>query len=293
VGDARPYLEPGPDAIRAGAWCLLTDGREEAAPDRIAAWDMSHTLRLRRHIELDLDRVIAETRLRRPRLAISVVYVSDFEDEACRITLDQETGVVPVEIEVELDGAALGSTVTLLTSLVLTESSAAIQGPVAWRRGSILWQDPRKITLFGNSSQFPLMEIDFTAEGLDPASPWFVQIGPDLELPAMGSILLLLNERFPLVTAAAKELDADRPELAVVRSALYTDVGRVLVETALSHEEIGDDWPDDSLGAVLSALLLSRFSEPVDVLRRIRENEPANWTSLLEARLNFLREPLR
>jgi hypothetical protein len=293
MGEARPYLEPTPDAIKAGAWYLVTDDGEEALPEWIKSWDMSRTLRLRRHLEVDVDRVLADTRLGRARLAFSVVYASDLEDEACRFTLEESGGAVPVELELNLTGPTLGRSVNLQTSLILVDAGNKNSGPVAWRRGSVLWQDPKKIRLHGDSSQFPIMEVDFTASGLDPGAPWFVQIHQDLDLPAMGSVVLLLNERFPLVTEAAKELEGERREFAVVRSALYADVGRVLVEAALSHEDLDEEWPEDSLGAVLAALVASRFSESADELRGIRAEDPAAWAALLQARLNLLREPLR
>ena len=106
------------------------------------------------------------------------------------------------------------------------------------------------------------MEVDFVEFNLDPAAPWFVQVGPDLELPAMGAIVLLLNARFPLVTEATREFTADRPELGVIRSMLYMDVARTLVEIALAHDDLSAEWPDDSLGDVLATLVESRFSDP-------------------------------
>ena len=67
-----------------GGWRLVSDEREEPLPDWIAAWDMSQTLRVRREIEIDLDRVLSQTRLGEDtRLAVSVVYASEFEEEAC------------------------------------------------------------------------------------------------------------------------------------------------------------------------------------------------------------------
>jgi hypothetical protein len=267
--------------------------QEIPLPEWVAAWDLSQTLTVRREIEFDLDRVRADARLPDGQLAVSVVYGSEFEDEACRLPINQPAGTASVALEATLSGRTLGAAVKFHTSLVLDETLNPPGGPVAWRRGSILWQDTRKLRLYGDASQFPLMEVDFRAFNLDPAAPWFLQVGSDLELPAMGSIILMLNERFDLVRDAARELDPDRPELAVVRSALYADIGRVLVETALSHDDIAQEWPEESLGAVLSALLASRFTQPVNELRRIRDNDPATWAALLDARFGFLRAPLR
>jgi hypothetical protein len=294
MGDARPYMGASADAVRAGAWRLVGADRDEPLSDWLAAWDLSLTLHARRQVEVDLDRVFKETQLPSgSRLVVSVVYTSEFEDEAWRISLDDSTGVVPLEIDVELDGPLLGSSLTLNTSLVLAENGLHEDRPVAWRRGSVLWQDPKRIRLYGDSSQFPLMEVDFVEFNLDPAAPWFVQVGADLNLPAMGSILLLLNDRFPLVTEAAKEFEADRPELKVIRSMLYADVARTLVEVALGHDDLLEEWPDDSLGDVLATLVQSRFNDPPHELRQLRDQDPAAWDALVAARFGLLREPLR
>src|SRR5438045_8305374 len=90
MGDARPYVDVAPDAVRAGGWRLVGVEGEEALPDWVATWDMSQTLRVRRQIEVDLDRVFTQARLPTgSRLALSVIYTSEFEDEACRGCLDR------------------------------------------------------------------------------------------------------------------------------------------------------------------------------------------------------------
>lgn len=295
MGDARPYLEAIPDAVRAGAWFADSTDGKQPLPEWVPYWDVSQRLCVKRRIEVDLGRVLSEARLSSDcRLALSVVLASEFEDEGCRVTLAEGDGVIPVDLEVDLDGQSLGSTVMLLTSLVLAEpATSVVEGPVASRRGSILWQDSKRVRLYGETSQFPVMEVDFGDFGLHPGSPWFVQIGSDLELPAMGSILLLLNERFPLVTEAAKEMSVDRPELAAVRSVLFADVGRVLVEFALSQEDLAQEWPEESLGAVLATVVESRFPQSLDELRKLRENDPSQWAATVEATFGLFREPLR
>jgi hypothetical protein len=294
MGEARPYLEASTDAVRAGAWFMDSGDENQPLPEWVPYWDVSQQLHVKRRIDVDLDRVRHETRLSsESQLAMTVVLASEFEDEGCRVTLPSDHGVNCVDLGVDLDGQALGSAVLLVTSLVLAEALGQVEGPVAWRRGSILWQDSKRIRLYGESSQFPVMEVDFADFGLDPGSPWFVQIGSDLELPAMGSILLLLNERFPLVTEAAREMSADRPELAAVRSALFSDVGRVLVEFALSQEDLAQEWPEESLGAVLAAVVEGRFPQSLDELRRLRDNDPSKWAATVEATFGLLREPMR
>jgi hypothetical protein len=294
MADAPPYPVPSEEAVRAGAWTTEIDGSTSGLPDWLPHWDVSQTLRAGRDLEIDLDRVYEESRLPDEcRLGLSFVFTSELEDEACGITFEEARGTVHPRLEIEIPGRLLGSTVLLSTALVLRESARADSGPVAYRRGSILWSDIRRIQLYGDSSQFPITEVDFSECGLDPAAPWFLQIDGDLELPAMGAIQLLLNSRFRLVTEAARHVGTDRPELAVVRSQLFADVGRTLVEFALAHDEPEREWPEDSLGTVLRSLLMSRFREPIGDLHKLRDQDPTIWAAKLAASFALLREPLR
>jgi hypothetical protein len=263
-------------------------------PEWIPYWDVSQELHVARRMAIDLDTVYGESRIpTSSRLGLSVVFASEFEDEIYGTTFDETAGILHSEIEIDIAGRDLGTTVTLLTAVILRDARPQTDQPVAWRRGSILWSDQKRIRLYGDDSQFPVTEIDFSDCGLDPAAPWFVEIGTELELPAMGAVQLLLNSRFPLVVAAARDPDRDRPELAVVRSELFANIGRTLIEFALAQDEIEQEWPDDSLGAVLAAALTSRFNEPVSDLRSLRDNDPAAWAAKTAAAFGLLREPLR
>jgi hypothetical protein len=247
-----------------------------------------------RRIEIDLDRIYAESRIPATnRLGLSVVFASEFEDEIYGATFHETEGTLQPEIEIEIPGHLLGTTVTLSTAVILRDEAPQTDEPVAWRRGSIVWSDLKKVRLYGEDSQFPVTEVEFSDWGLDPGAPWFLQIGPELELPAMGAVQLLVNSRFPLVVAAAHDVDGDRSELAVVRSALFTDIGRTLIEFALAQDDIEQEWPDDSLGAVLSAALAGRFREPVSDLRLLRLRDPSAWAAKMAATFGLLREPLR
>jgi hypothetical protein len=294
MADALPYLVPAEDAVRAGAWTTEIQGSTSGLPEWLPYWDMSQVLRAGRELEIDVDRVYQESRLPRAcRLGLAVLFISDLEDKACDVILDEPASTANHRLEVEIPGQLLGGTLVLSTSLVLRDAAAAVDGPVARRRGSILWSDVKKVRLYGDSSQFPISEVDFAECGLDPAAPWYLEIDGDLELPAMGAIQLLLNSRFPLVTSAARHVGSDRPELAVIRSQLFADVGRTLIEFALARDEPEVEWPEDSLGIVLRSLLRSRFREPTNDLQKLRDHDPAVWAARVAASFGLLREPLR
>ena len=295
MADAPPYVSTVGGGRQGGAWTMEIDGGSIGElPGWLPYWDMSQTFRAGRDLDIDLGRVYEESRLPEAcSLGLSVVFMSEIEDEVCGITFDETGGTVHSRLDVEIPGRLLGTTVVLSTALVLRESAQGGDGPVAHRRGSILWSDLKKVRLYGDSSQFPVAELDFAEHGLDPAAPWFLEIDRDLELPAMGAIQLLLNSRFPLVTTAARTVGGDRPELAVVRSELFADVGRTLVEFALARDEPDREWPEDSLGAVLRSLLTSRFHEPIADLHRLRDNDPTVWAARVAGSFGLLREPLR
>jgi hypothetical protein len=294
MADALPYFVPSEDAIRPGAWTTEIRGSTTGLPEWLPYWDMSQVLHAGRELEIDVDRVYRETRLPRAcRLGLSVAFISDLEDNACDVTLDGSGGTAHPRLEVEIPGQLLGGTLVLSTSLVLQDAATEVEGPVASRRGSILWSDLKKVRLYGDASQFPVSEVDFAECGLDPAAPWYLEIDGDLELPAMGAIQLLLNSRFPLVCSAARDVGGDRPELAVIRSQLFADIGRTLTEFALARDEPEHDWPEDSLGIVLRSLLRSRFREPTKDLQNLRDQDPAAWAARVAASFGLLREPLR
>jgi hypothetical protein len=294
LGDAFPYVMAPAAAVRGGAWTTDVAGATCALPEWLPYWDLSQSLRLARRLEIDMDDVYRETGVPIScRLGVSVVFASEFEGEAYGVTFELGGGTVSADVRVEIPGTMLGPIVRVTTALVLRDEAPELLGPVAWRRGSVLWSDLKTVRLYGDSSQFPVTEVDFGDCGLDPASPWFLEISSELELPAMGGIHLLLNSRFPIVAAAARPPDPDRPELAVVRSQLLTDVGRTLVEFALAREDIGLEWPEESLGAVLSMLLRSHFRETFRDLRTLRAQDASMWSAKVAAAFGLLREPLR
>ena len=292
--DAFPYPTASDEAVRAGAWTTSIDGVSGPLPQLLPDWDLASTLTASRELEIDLDRVYRDSGLDPDTpLALSVLFTSEFEDTTQVEVLDASAGTVATTLDADIAGRLLGATVELSTVLALHHEAPTRQEHVAWRRGSILWSDVHRVRLHGDASRFPVTELDFADHGLDPAAPWWVEIGPELDQPVMGSVQLLLNNRFPLVLDAARDLDPARPELAAVRSSLHVDIGRTLVEYALAQEDLDQqEWPDDSLGAILAGLLTTHFHAPITDLRALRNHDPAAWSAKLAATFGLFREPL-
>jgi hypothetical protein len=294
MGDGYPYSLASDEAVRAGAWTIDLGAGRGAVPEWLENWDLSQELEVERQIEVATDRVLADTGLDRDaKLALTVTFESAFDDGVTRLPLAATGGVQHVGLQASVAGRDLAGTVSLVTSLILAEERRRPKVPAPWRRGSVLWRDVKKVRLHGDASQLPLTEVDFAEAGLDAAAPWFLDLGGDLDLPAMGSILLLLNERFPLVIEAMKDHTSDRPEFGVIRSVVYADVGRLLAEHALAQDDLEQEWPDDSLGDVLRSLVKSRFNASIADLRLMRMRDPVSWNAKAGAALGLLREPLK
>ena len=295
MAEALPYLVATDETVRAGAWRTDLGRGAVGLPDWLPEWDLAQTLLTRRSVEIDLLKFWEETRLARGTpVTVAVTWQSCYDDLAAEVPVPLDASpAAQLELAVELPGHLVAGTVAIRTSLILAEEGGRAGAiPVAWRRGSVLWRDVKKVKLHGSASQFPISVVDFGRAGLELGAPWSLDVGADLGLPAMGSVLLLLNERFPIVVAAARDRSSDRPELAAIRSALFADVGRVLVEHALAQEDLDHEWPDDSLGAVLQALVSSRFRESFAELRRLRDGDPTAWNARAAAAFGLLREPL-
>ncbi len=279
--DGFPYVVASDEAVSAGAWFTDLGGGRQPIPEYLPAWDLTSSLSVERMVDVDLPRLRAQTGIdENAGLAVSVAYSTERLDGCLtRIELSGAEGVVPVSIEVTLSGALMSSRVQLVTSLILTGSAGHVAGPVAWRAGSTLWRDSRSVRLHGDATQFPLEVVDFSAHGINPAAPWFLQLAGDLSLPVMGSVQLLVNTRFPHVVDALVHAASREPLHVAIRSSLTADVGRTLVEHLLATDDEHQDWPDDSLGDALRKLAAGNMHGDANYLRGQRDSDASGWSS--------------
>ena len=288
--DGFPYVLASDEVVVPGAWFTDLGAGRQPIPEYLPAWDLSSELSLERMLDIDLPRLRAETGLHESAtLAVAVAYSTERLDGCLtRIELAGAEGVVPVSIEVVLSGAVMAGRVELVTSLFLAQSLEHSTQPVAWRRGSTLWRDTRKVRLHGDASQFPLEVVDFSAHGIDPSAPWFLQVAGDLSLPVMGSVQLLVNARFPHVVEALLHATSQEPVHLAIRSSLTADVGRTLVEHLLATDDEHQDWPDESLGDVLRKLATGHMHGDANHLRGKRDTDAAGWASNAAAAFGLL-----
>jgi hypothetical protein len=282
--DARPYRVADRDSVRAGAWSMTTPTGERALPEWLDTWDLGRRLDVRRRLVLDGEAFRRSTALtQESALAIGVVLATQsFTMTIARERVRLIDGAMTIDLTAELSGRLAADVATLRTTVTLDEAPASSAPRTATRRGSVLWQDRCVVRLHGDSSQFPITVIEFgKADGFDAAAPWQLDLGTDLERPAMGMVRLFVNRRFAHVVEGLTG-DVDGPGAALLRSMMFADVGRTLVERALSIDDLESDWPEESLGAVLRDLT-ARLSVPLDALRKERETDPMAWAARCHA----------
>jgi hypothetical protein len=284
VPEALPHRVATSDHVRPGAWMLVVDGAPRPMPPWLVDWEYATSVIARRQIELDGEGIRREVGLpasTRVVAAITWRVADSLLNGAVRAetTTTLADGVSVIDLEVRLPGWDLGPALQLETVLLLADQHPDPGAPLAWRRASVLWKDGHKLRLMGDESQFPMAITNFAAQGLLDGAPWQLRVGQDLEAPAMGQIQLLVNERFPAVTAAVRD-PASTPSGPAIRSALKVDIGRSMVERALSDDELleRNDWPEGSLGEVLETVVRSRLGEPPAQLKELRDRDPVAWS---------------
>ncbi|SEL58414.1 hypothetical protein [Streptacidiphilus jiangxiensis] len=284
-----PYRIPGEDTVQAGPWRIVTPDGEEPLPEALADWDYRTDLHLRRTVHVDQGRVRAQTGLPAGApVVLSAVWTAtgtNLGGSADRARLTGET-LEAVELNVHLPGADLGGLLRLDTALLLAERRPDAPSSTPRRAGSVLWSDRTVLRLQGDAPQFPMAVVDFARTSFPDDATWHLQIVGGLDSATMGSLLLLVNERNELVTAAVANAARPRPVDRVVLSALQADVARTMVEYALSREDFDDlaDFAESSLGSTLLSLFDRLFpGQSITDIRLRRDQSPNLFASEVQA----------
>lgn len=282
-----PYRTPSPDVVHAGDWLLQIDGDELPLPEAYPHWDYQTTLFLRREIRVDRARAIAESRLApETDLALAAVWTSSGSKLRGPVMRTAVPDSGTVELRAELPGSDLGGTLALDTFLVLARRRHGNDRPIAARRGgSVLWSDRTQIRLQGDAPQFPIAIVDFAKTNYPDAAAWHLEIG-NLDAATMGSLLLLVNERQPVIAEALQRAGNPRPQDKIALAMLRVDVARTMVDHALHQPEFDDEseYPDETIGATLQELFERLFpGRSVTDIRLRAEQSPNVFASELQA----------
>jgi hypothetical protein len=290
----HPYRRPSDDVVRANPWTLAGELTELA--DDLPDWDYDTVLPLRRTLVVDGARARRECGLEDDaELAVSVRWTASgslLRGRAWHAPVPPTDGV-ELSVEFDLPGTDLGGTLGLDFSLILIRPGGTTSKIAPRRPGSVLWADRRDVRLRGDATQFPIVVTDFGSSAYPADAPWILDIGGGLEDAALGSLLLLVNEkRKNVVDVVTGRAGHDSTRSAAVLSMLRADTLRGLVERAVVEEDfdISMEYPTGSTGAVLQAVLRQHFDDDLETLRREHTQDPAYFAARIQAAAGLLKE---
>lgn len=296
---AFPYRTPAPNAVLASPWTAdgsrLSDRLEEG-------WDYQTLIAARRRVTIDVARIRLEAGLAADdELLISSRYWSTgslVRHGGRPVPVASGRGEGPVEIQAELsiDGSELAGSLVIETSL--TVGRAAVAQPfVARRPGSVLWRSTEQFAVEGAGGLLPVTRTNFTGSTL-PKGAWFISSGRGgWDEPAMGQLLVVLNEDNPGIVAALE--GTCPPESSdVIWQALTLDIVHAVLTLALEDPEFAPVHPgsdDLSKAALATGFIRTWYAlEGEDVttaLNRLKhdaQHEPSAVRAVLQERLHFL-----
>jgi hypothetical protein len=288
---AFPYVRAQLDAVRADVWMLKAGDELREAPPYLDGWDYNTVLNLTREVQVNVADVRGQANLS-PEMSLALS-VSAFSTSTWMrkhvfshaLTADVED----VTIEVALAGEDLGGNLRLSTSIALSTWGRSEEPFVAHLPGSVLWADRYEIRLEGDAPLFPISVIDFDRAGFPPGAGWHLDIAKDLAAPLHASLRLYLNSADSAVVAAFTNAGNPRPEDRMVTRAVFADVARVMVEHALSEDDLRDtgQWDENSLGFALQNLLRRFFphSDDLGAARDHRIEHPSDFSTELFAQI--------
>lgn len=260
--DVKPFFVPGPDHIRASAWSHLVDEEWEPLGAYVENWDYRSRLLVRCTLDADVAAVRTATRLHDGSpLAWSIGWRATDTGLLGDPTIIDLTPD-PVSVELDVPAERAGATIVLTRRLVLRRDRInAAAGEPRWA-GSILWTDDTAVRLTGQGAAFPSEVVDFREYGRDPATSWYLELPAAADVPAMGSLILLINAADKeLVAAVSRSRRHTDAQLALLHS-MEEGVVEALVHWALARWTELDDVEPDSVGAAARTLTARVLPDP-------------------------------
>ncbi len=287
-----PYLRADPGRIKTSGWLLSHPDGDRRLDEALGDWDPATPVNLKQTIHADLDGIRTDCRLPpEARLRLTTYWHSNgtrIRGVGARLELNGAELTVPLTLGV--DGFNLSGSIGLHS--VISLSQALPPRPIiAWRPGTILWQESHTLRLEGGGSRFPMEILDFTKCGwqFPNRAAWMLEWDPeDLELPVLGGMRLYLNSDHPRVKRMLefpKELD-----VRIFQGAMQYDVARTLIRGALLNPEFiqrDEPWPTDSVGKTIWLLFRSFTGDSPETLRQMMDNDVARFEARLQHHLGL------
>ncbi|AXE37866.1 hypothetical protein [Acidipropionibacterium virtanenii] len=267
-------------------------GKSFEAGEDISGWDYLTEMKVEGRLAYDPEELIVQSGLVGSELRrMTAVIRAD-----CPATGERFSGLSrmdlarhDVSLALEIPAGTVAEELEVQYEIVLNgPDSEATSNRAAHLKGSRLYAGgrPYRFRLEGDGSLFPVEAVSFRGGEFPARSAWLIKFqGEDLIAPFMGSVRLFVNRDHPV----SKQLIDTGTGPA--KSVLMRDVLLQMLVTVASRQnddEVLDDFPQGSTGAVLDELCANYLDEPLQMaVNDIRET-PYRVFSQLQESTSFL-----
>lgn len=271
---------------------------EDSLPSLVADWDCSTKLSVATRICVDRRRVLENTLLG-PEAVVRMTagwYCERTRSRAVSWRRDlalDEPMTDSLEIELDLPGDRIATSVRLEARMVLVSRRKKGDALAARIPGTVLWEHDFDVALEPDATRFPIEWIDFTSSVYPSDAAWVVEWSPeDLVRSTHGAVRLLLNRSHPQLPMLLAD-EENNPTTRLLWETMMLDVARQLVRGALADDDfVADphsfDW--ESLGGTIHRMISNAFvGESVPGLKSLLRASPKQFEAQLQAKFGFLR----
>ena len=286
---SRPYRSVPTLRVDPPTWNVTANGEPHGAAPAIRGWEYETELSVeaqipagtatavREHCGLDSDTdLVALLRWGSTRVGLG-----------SGSSPPEELPDTELVLETSPDSAQIGGRLFVSTVIAMGVDRPDTSDATPDTAGQILWESEKHvIALEGDADRFPVVGFDFSHDPLiNDNAAWALRWAEgDYSGSASQAIQLLINNSHPTYPLL-REVLADGREHPLIAT-LYWDVALQMVEHALDDEGFDrlEDWPEGSIGQVLSAHIRTYFFEAeLDSLRTMRSSRPQEFHSTIQA----------
>jgi hypothetical protein len=296
TASAVPFRRASPDRLIGGQWEARSADQPMPLPHVLAGLDYGTSLRLRRELIIDIDGVRADCGLSKeaPLLA-AASWVSSgtmLRRNLASAALDEQGNACLLELSGVVSGDSIAGSLRIDTSILIARQHVDGDPLAARLAGSVLLQESQTIELDSSEAFFPVEVADFSKGfAMNPDAGWRLSWNVHaLDQPFLGSVRLFINAAHQRV-ARAVSTDSPSPDASAIRSAIYFDVARSLILSALGHEEFVErngDYAKGSAGRVICSMIQMVFpGDSLNGLASAAEQRPEHFSTDLQGRLRL------
>lgn len=289
---AFPFLTLPPHVVSAGRWHFRINTEEEKPlGDSIESWDYNSRLFFMRQVRLDLAQAARALQIGPDALQLGVLVRAGTggSGQLPRLVVASEVHAVPresgtVDLELQLDGAALSKVLHLSTDVILLRETTVTSALSPKDQGDRAWSDRHRAWLEGSLPRFPVEESPLD----DEYAPWqLFWIPGDWHRDFHGAVRLRLNGHRPDVIKKATDQDP------LTLQAMLADAVSQILECFLAEddsESIAKECAEGTLGHQVSCWIRQLF--PSGGARAARETlrvNPGRFRKLIWS-LSYMQE---